>query len=62
MRYVASLSETDEKELTSLFKQHNAHNVRRRAHAVLLSAKRFTIGEIARIYQIKYLSKSNSVF
>ena len=52
MRYVAPLSETDEKALTSLFKHHNAHSVRRRAHAVLLSAKGFRIDEIARIYQI----------
>jgi transposase len=52
MRYVPPFSETDKKELTSLFKHHNSHSVRRRAHAVLLSAKGFTIDEIARIYQI----------
>jgi hypothetical protein len=43
MRNVPPLSETDKKELTSLFKHHNTHSVRRRAHAVLLSAKGFTI-------------------
>jgi transposase len=52
MRYVGPLSETDKEELTSLFKHHNSHSVRRRAHVVMLSAKGFTVGEIARIYQI----------
>ncbi|MGP8337811.1 MAG: IS630 family transposase [Methanosarcinaceae archaeon] len=31
---------------------HHSHSVRRRAHSILLSAEGFSIGEIARIYQI----------
>jgi len=52
MRYIGTLSEKAKKDLTSLFKHHNSHSVRRRAHTVLLSAARFTIGEIAQIYEV----------
>lgn len=52
MRYVKTLSEKDKKDLDLLFKQHASHNVRRRAHTVLLSAQKFCINDIARIYQI----------
>ncbi|MBT3712908.1 MAG: IS630 family transposase [Anaerolineae bacterium] len=52
MRYVETLSEKDKEDLGSLFKNHVSHNVRRRAHTVLLSAQKFRINEIARIYQI----------
>jgi transposase len=52
MRYVLPLSEKDSKELASLFKYHNSHSVRRRAHLIILSADGFSIGEIARIYQV----------
>jgi transposase len=52
MRFVPALSESDRKQLTALFKYHDSHSVRRRSHAILLSADGFTIAEIARIYQI----------
>ncbi len=52
MRYVETLSEEGKKALTSLLKNHASHNVRRRAHCVLLSADGFRINEIARIYQV----------
>lgn len=52
MRSVAPLTETDKEQLTVLFKHHNSHSVRRRAHSILLSADGFTISEIVRIYQI----------
>jgi transposase len=52
MRFVPALSESDKKQLTALFKYHDSHSVRRRSHAILLSADGFTIDEIARIYQI----------
>ena len=52
MRLVSSLSASDKERLTALFKYHDSHSVRRRAHAILLSADGFTIDEIARIYQI----------
>ena len=52
MRFVPALSESGRKQLTALFKYHDSHSVRRRAHSILLSADGFTIDEIARIYQI----------
>lgn len=52
MRFVSSLSEPDKEQLTALFKYHDSHSVRRRAHSILLSADGFPIDEIARIYQI----------
>lgn len=52
MRSVPMLTETDKEQLTVLFKHHNSHSVRRRAHSILLSADGFTIDEIVRIYQI----------
>jgi len=52
MRYVETLSEKDKEKLNSLLKEHTSHNVRRRAHSVLLSADGFQINEIARVYQI----------
>jgi transposase len=52
MRSIPLLTETDREQLTALFKYHKSHNVRRRAHSILLSADGFTIGEIVRIYQI----------
>jgi len=52
MRFVSTLSKPDREQLTALFKQHDSHNVRRRAHSILLSADGFTIDEIVRIYQI----------
>lgn len=52
MRYVKTLSEKNKEELDFLLKNHASHNVRRRAHSVLLSAEKFRVNEIARIYQI----------
>lgn len=52
MRFVPALSESSRKQLTTLFKYHDSHSVRRRSHSILLSADGFTIDEIARIYQI----------
>jgi transposase len=52
MRFIPALSESDKKQLTALFKYHDSHSVRRRSHAILLSADGYTIDEIARIYHI----------
>ena len=52
MRFVSSLSDSDKKQLTALFKYHDSHSVRRRAHSILLSADGFAIDEIARIYHM----------
>lgn len=61
MRYVKTLSEKDKEELNFLLKNHASHNVRRRAHSVLLSAEKFRINEIARIYQINRETVRNTL-
>jgi transposase len=60
MRYVETLSEKDKEELNSLLKRHASHNVRRRAHSVLLSADGFRINEIARVYQVHRETVTNT--
>ena len=52
MRYVKPLSESEKTELETMFRDGDSHRVRRRAHIILLSAERFTICELARVYQI----------
>jgi transposase len=50
-KFVKELSEEQCAELSQLMKTGNEH-VRRRAHAVLLSARGFTIDQIAEIYEV----------
>ena len=51
MRYVKPLSEKEKDQLDEMVRQGESYRVRRRAHAILLSADGFTIDEIARIYK-----------
>jgi len=51
MRFVQPLSDRDKEQLGTTVREGNSYRVRRRAHAILLSAEGFTIDEIARIYQ-----------
>lgn len=60
MKYIALLSFEDKENLSSLFKHHVSHLVRRRAHMLLLSAEKFSISEIARIYQVHRDTVSNT--
>jgi len=52
MKFVTPLTETEKKQLNELFNQHPSPRVRKRAHCILLSDRRFSIDEIARIYQV----------
>ncbi len=60
MKYITPLSQEEKKALNSLFKEHSSHLVRRRAHMLLLSAEKFSINEIARIYQVHRDTVSNT--
>ena len=60
MKYVAPLSLDDEEKLKTLFKHHASHLVRRRAHMLLLSSEKFSITDIARIYQVHRDTVSNT--
>ena len=49
MKYVSALSEADQTALQELHHEGKSHRQRQRAHAVLLSAKGFTLDQLADI-------------
>jgi hypothetical protein len=51
-RFVGGLSEEDQTWLEDTWKHHAAHATRCRAHAILLSAKRRTVFELAVIFGV----------
>ena len=53
MRFVVPLSELEKETLNELFKNHPQHRTRMRGHMILLSAEKFSINEIARIYKVQ---------
>ena len=53
MRFVAPLSEPEKETLNELFKNHPKHRTRMRGHMILLSADKFKLNEIARIYKVQ---------
>src|SRR5258706_6899037 len=57
-RFVDKLSEEQRKELCELMKMSN-EQVRRRAHAVLLSSRRYSVDRIADIYEVDRDTVSN---
>ena len=52
MKYVQPLNDVEEVTLLELMSHHTSARARIRAHAILLSSRRFTLNEIARIYQV----------
>ena len=52
MRYVAPLNAQTIAELEALMKTHPVHQVRQRAHAILLSAKHYRINQLADIFDV----------
>lgn len=52
MKYVSALTEEQIKRLEYLMKNDPSSRVRIRSHSILLSARGFTINEIAKIYQV----------
>ncbi len=53
MRFVAPLSEPVKVTVNELLKNHPKHRTRMRGHMILLSADKFSIDEIARIYKVQ---------
>jgi mutator family transposase/Homeodomain-like domain-containing protein len=51
-RFVSPLTAEERENLITAFKTHSSHPVRVRAHAVLLSERRFPIDEIAEIFDV----------
>lgn len=51
MKFIAALSETDRRDLEQLHRDGRAHRKRQRAQAVLLSARGYTLEQLADLFQ-----------
>lgn len=61
MKYVSPLDQEEIQILQELYQRHRSRWVRMRAHSILLSHQKFSIHEIARIYQVDQRSVSSWV-
>ena len=52
MKFISSLTLEQSQELRELHKNGPSHRVRQRAHAVLLSAKGYTLAQLADIFDL----------
>lgn len=52
MKFITSLSKSDEKKLNAIIRSDSAHRTRQRAHAIILSTKKFPIDTIADIFDV----------
>ena len=51
MKFVSTLSETDQSDLTAVYRSGPSHRQRQRAQAVLLSAQGYTLDQLSQIVQ-----------
>ena len=51
-RFVSALSEEGQRQLEGLWRSGRSHRVRQRAHAVRLSAKGYTLDQIADVLEV----------
>lgn len=51
-RFVSALSEEARRQLEGLWRTGRSHRVRERAHAVLLSAKSYTLDQVANVLDV----------
>ena len=51
-RFVPALSEEERRQLESLWRAGHSHRVRQRAHAVRLSARGYTLDQIADVLEV----------
>ena len=52
MRYIINLTTSNQKLLLKLYKKSEKHEVRQRAHCILLSFKGFSIGHLIEIFGV----------
>ena len=52
MKYVTSLNHVEIETLQQMHASHASRRARMRAHSLLLSHQRYTIPQIARVYQV----------
>jgi len=51
-RFIKSLSQEQQRSLNQVMRSHPSHRTRTRAHAILLSARRYSINQIADIFAV----------
>ncbi len=51
-RFIKSLSQEQQRSLNQIMRNHSSHRTRTRAHAILLSARRYSINQIADIFAV----------
>lgn len=51
-RFVRPLTETQRQELQHIWKEHDSHRTRCRAHAVLLSDRGWTIKDLCEAFEV----------
>jgi len=51
-RFIKSLSQEQQQSLNQIMRNHSSHRTRTRAHAILLSARRYSINQIADIFAV----------
>ena len=52
MKFVSALSDAQRASLEQVYRHGSVHRLRQRAHAVLLSAKGFTLEQLAAMYEV----------
>ncbi len=52
MKYVTPLTKNDEKVLSQMVRDADQHRTRQRAHAIILSSKKYTIDDLAGIFDV----------
>ena len=52
MKFIPALTEANQTALEAVYHQAKTHRQRQRAHAVLLSAKGFTLEQLADIFSV----------
>src|SRR5215210_526955 len=51
-RFIKSLSQEQQRSLNHTMRNHPSHRTRMRAHAILLSARRYSINQLADIFAV----------
>ncbi len=59
MKYVSPLNQEEVQTLQEMYQHHSSRWVRMRAHSILLSHQKFSLSEIAKIYQVDRRSVSS---
>ncbi|BDI29374.1 hypothetical protein CCAX7_14250 [Capsulimonas corticalis] len=62
MKFVSTLSEADQADLTAVYRSGPSHRQRQRAQAVLLSAQGYTLDQLSQIVQTDFRRSCKQTF